>query len=174
MTKTEERIAKLEGKVRGLSIVVVLLSTLFCYSVMSGNLTIAGKGVAAKVVPPEAIEAQAFVLKDKNGNIRGMWSAEDLTSTFAIAYKEKYPSIVMSVSEKAATINVSDRLQNQVAIGVNDKQRSIIVGNKNWQTLVGLISTNKEARVELSSQLVKRILSTDMPAPAEKKETQGK
>ena len=169
MKKTEDRIHRLEQKVKGLTIALCGLSVLFCFSVLTGNMRVFNTPHAAARNVPESIEAQAFILKDKEGNIRGMWSAEDLTSTFAIAYKEKYPSIVMAVSEKAATVTVSDRLQNQVAIGVNDKQRSVTVGNKNWQTLVGLIATNKEARMELSSQQGKRIISTEQQKTPAKK-----
>lgn len=160
MKSLEKRIEILEGKVKVLTCMVILFGLLFGLSLMVGPTSLATQAGAAASAP-KVVEAEAFILKDREGNIRGMWSAEDLTTTFAVAYKEQYPSIVLSVSEKAATMNIRDRLQNQVAIGVNDQRRSLIVGNKNWKTLIGMTATNTKAELEVSSQAFRQVITTE-------------
>ncbi len=183
MQEIEKRLLELEKKVKKLNLTVTVLSTLFVMAVGFGKISFENASYAQKIrrdtpdvatssIPnqfgygqqsnPRVIEAEAFVLKDKNGKLRGMWSAESNNTTFAFAYKEKDPSIVMSVGDNYASLALNDERNNKVSLGVNNKFRSISItddkeGNRFYvgatdENTVSELLAKKEVKVSVSGK----------------------
>ena len=76
---------------------------------------------------PKVVEGEVFILKDSQGNIRGVWSADDETTSFAMTYKENHPIIGMAVDQSNATVSLTDARQGKISLSLADSIRSISI-----------------------------------------------
>ena len=129
MQVLEDRIKYLEKRVGFLNKVIVLTCILLvsfvffrAFELELGTQASAQGGFvieASKV--PALIEAQSFVLKDRDGNIRGMWSADDASTTLASAYKGQLPAVVIKVDKKDAFVSVNGSDNNKAVLGIDEQ-----------------------------------------------------
>ncbi|MBO4520497.1 MAG: hypothetical protein J5787_04760 [Alphaproteobacteria bacterium] len=137
MENLELRIQKLEKKYNTLKYSVLFLMCFAAYAGMSGTTKLsvsahaqqrseASKEKAAAGVPL-VVEAEVFLLKDAAGKIRGVWSADDTTTSFAMMHKDKYPIIAMAVDRKNASMSLTDVYSGKISIGLNDSIRSVAI-----------------------------------------------
>ena len=78
---------------------------------------------------PSVVEAEVFLLKDSSGKIRGIWSADDDTTSFAMMHKEKNPIIAMAVDSQNASLSLTDVLGGKISVSLNDSIRSIAIAD---------------------------------------------
>ena len=170
MENLELRIQKLEKKCRALKYSVLSLMCFAAYAGLSGSVTINSSAHAQQqqnahqaekeaAGVPVVVEAEVFLLKDSAGNIRGIWSADDNTTSFAMMHKEKNPIIAMAVDYKNASLSLTDAYGGKISVGLNDAIRSLAITdetkkNNIYLGLTGsgaaafdLISTNNAAVV---------------------------
>ena len=76
---------------------------------------------------PKVVEGEIFILKDSQGNIRGVWSADDETTSLAMTYKENHPIIGMAVDQSNATLSLTDSRQGKISLSLADSIRSISI-----------------------------------------------
>ena len=157
MENLELRIQKLEQKYRKLKYSVLFLTGFAVYAGLSGTATIGSLAVAqqknaAKTEKeaagvPVVVEAEVFLLKDAAGNIRGVWSVDGDTTSFAMKYKEKYPIIAMAVDRKNASMSLTDVYGGKISVGLNDSIRSIAImdDTKKNNIYLGLTGTGEAA-----------------------------
>ena len=135
MENLELRIQKLEKKYNTLK---YLVTGLMCFAVYTGltgiktNTAAFAQQKGAEIDKEEAgvpivVEAEVFLLKDSAGNIRGVWTADNDTTSFAMMHKNKYPIIAMAVDRKNATFSLTDVYSGKISLGLTDSIRSIAV-----------------------------------------------
>ena len=73
------------------------------------------------------VEGQIFILKDAQGNIRGVWSADDETTSFSMTYKKNHPIIGMAVDQANATMSLTDSRQGKISLSLADSIRSLSI-----------------------------------------------
>lgn len=78
---------------------------------------------------PVVIEAEAFILKDSFGRIRGVWTADDEATTFALMHKDKLPIMAMAVDNKNASLSLTDVYSGKISLSLNNSVRSISVSD---------------------------------------------
>ena len=136
MENLELRIQKLEKKYRALKYSVLFLMGFTAYAGLNGNIAINSSAHAQQAAEkiskdeagvPSVVEAEVFLLKDSGGNIRGIWSADDDTTSFAMMHKEKNPIIAMAVDRKNASMSLTDVYEGKISVGLNDSVRSIAI-----------------------------------------------
>lgn len=160
MQDLELRVQDLEQKCRTLKRWIGGLTCCMVLAAMSGAATLNRSANAAteKAVTPQelglpsVVEAQVFMLKDSEGNIRGIWNADDTTTSFAMMHKGKFPIIAMAVDNKNASLGLTDVYKGKINIGLNNSIRSIAVSddtNKN-SVYMGLTGSG-EASIDLVS-----------------------
>ncbi|MBR4126393.1 MAG: hypothetical protein IKR09_02305 [Alphaproteobacteria bacterium] len=170
MENLELRIQKLEKKYRTLKYSVLSLMCFAAYAGLSGTVTVNSSAHAQQqqnahqaekeaAGVPTVVEAEVFLLKDSAGTIRGIWSADDNTTSFAMMHKDKNPIIAMAVDHKNASLSLTDVYGGKISVGLNDAIRSLAITdetkkNNIYLGLTGsgaaafdLISTNNAAVV---------------------------
>ncbi len=161
----EKSISTLELKVKKLSYAVIGLSVMLCISIFSNlfELDVADASAQGYIITPPnvpmAVEAQSFILKDAQGNIRGMWSAEDKNTTFATSFKGNKPFISLQADDDKATLTMGDKKNNQIFLTSSTQNgQSLTMGNINNASHNVLLShVNDEANFELISAKTSRI-----------------
>lgn len=78
---------------------------------------------------PVVVEAEAFILKDSFGRIRGVWTADDEATTFALMHKDKLPIMAMAVDNKNASLSLTDVYSGKISLSLNNSVRSISVSD---------------------------------------------
>ena len=170
MENLETRVQHLEKKCRFLTRSVAALVCFAAYASFSGGLTI-NRPATAQASPedqlkaavqafskegeakiPAVVEAQVFVLKDDEGQIRGVWSADNQTTSFAMMHKGKFPVAAMSVDEKNASLSLTDVYQGKINMSLVNSVRSISVTDdtRNNNIYLGLTG-NGTASVDVVS-----------------------
>jgi len=162
----EMRIAVLERKVRYLSVGIVTIGVFLIGAIILGNISFENSAVAQQIrrdnevytssIPSgqntmQEVKARAFVLVDAKGKTRGMWTAENNNTTLGLGYANKDPSVVLSVGEDYATVNVSDKSGNTVAIAADEKFRSIVIAENRDGNRVYLGSSGRDTIAEFKS-----------------------
>ena len=136
MENLELRIQKLEKKYRALKYSVVFLMCFVAYAGLNGTTGVNLSAFAqqnpdadarAEAGIPTVVEAEVFLLKDNRGNIRGVWTADDTTTSFAMMHQEKYPIIAMAVDRKNASLSLTDVYGGKISVGLNDSIRSVAI-----------------------------------------------
>ncbi|MCQ2966612.1 MAG: hypothetical protein MJ250_07765 [Alphaproteobacteria bacterium] len=133
MQDLEQRLQQLEKKCKNMRRALVALTGVTILTVLSGAVSPRLSAIAAeeeKVNPkdigiPTIVEAQIFMLKDSEGNIRGIWTADDTTTSFAMMQKGKFPIISMAVDNKNASMSLTDVYKGKISLGLNNSVRSI-------------------------------------------------
>lgn len=173
MENLETRVQHLEKRCRILTRSVAALVCFAAYASFSGGLTInrsataqspeaeqlnaalqsysSGKeGEEQKI--PTVVEAQVFVLKDSTGQIRGVWNADNQTTSFAMMHKGKFPVAAISVDDKNASLSLTDVYQGKINMSLVNSVRSISVTDdtKNNNIYLGLTG-NGAASIDLVS-----------------------
>lgn len=172
MENLELRIEKLEKKYRTLTHCLAALMCFVAYAGFSGALTMnrlakaqtaggapaaapadgaqEGDGVQLKI--PTVVEAQVFVLKDSEGRIRGVWNADDQTTSFAMMHKEKYPIAAISVDRKNASFSLTDVYKGKINLSLVNSVRSVSVTDDTNDNNIYLgLSGNGEASFDMVS-----------------------
>ncbi len=166
MDNINKTVVELEKKINKLSRITFILGVLLCVSFFcnffSVDLNSASAGPGYVIAPPNvvpAIEAQSFILKDAQGNIRGMWSADEHSTTFATSYRKKQPFISMNVNEDEAVLAISDDKNNQILLSSSDLNGQMLtMGNINSPSHNVLLGYNgDEVNFELLSIGASRI-----------------
>ena len=124
MQDLELRVQTLEQKCRTLKRYVVGLTCCAVLAALSGAASLNRSANAAgeeEIDPkdigiPAVVEAQVFMLKDSSGNIRGIWNADDTTTSFAMMHKGKFPIIAMAVDNKNASMSLTDVYKGKINI----------------------------------------------------------
>ena len=138
MENLELRIQKLEKKYRTLKYLVTGLICFSAYTGLTGSTMDrsafaqqqGGRQQEIKKEDagiPVVVEAEVFLLKDSAGNIRGVWTADNDTTSFAMMHKDKYPIAAMAVDSKNATLSLTDVYSGKISIGLTDSIRSIAI-----------------------------------------------
>lgn len=142
MEDLELRIQKLEKKYRTLKYLVTGLMCFAAYTGLTGATMNSSafaqqrKGQTAKQGEeidkkdagiPVVVEAEVFLLKDSGGNIRGVWTADNDTTSFAMMHKDKYPIAAIAVDRKNATLSLTDVYAGKISVGLTDSIRSIAI-----------------------------------------------
>ena len=136
MENLELRIQKLEKKYRVLKYSVLFLMCFTAYAGLNGKIAVNSSAHAQQNPDqiskddagiPSVVEAEVFLLKDTAGNIRGIWSADEDTTSFAMMHKDKYPIIAMAVDSKNASMSLTDVYGGKISAGLNDSVRSIAI-----------------------------------------------
>lgn len=175
MENLELRIENLEKKCRTLTHCLVALMCFTAYAGFSGALTMnrlakaqtaggtAGAPAAApadgaqeasgvQLKIPTVVEAQVFVLKDSEGRIRGVWNADDQTTSFAMMHKEKYPIAAISVDRKNASFSLTDVYKGKINLSLVNSVRSIsLTDDTNDNNIYMGLSGNGEASFDMVS-----------------------
>ncbi len=176
MENLELRIEKLEKRYRTLTHCLAVLMCFIAYAGFSGALTMnrlakaqtaggapgtpaaapadgaeeGAGGVQLKI--PTVVEAQVFVLKDSEGRIRGVWNADDQTTSFAMMHKEKYPIAAISVDRKNASFSLTDVYKGKINLGLVNSVRSIsLTDDTNDNNIYLGLSGNGEASFDMVS-----------------------
>lgn len=160
MQDLELRVQTLEKKCRALKQYVVGLTCCAVLAAMSGAVSLnrsakadAGDEINPKDIGiPAVVEAQVFMLKDAAGNIRGIWNADDATTSFAMMHKGKFPIIAMAVDNKNASMALTDVYKGKINIGLSNSIRSMSVTDDTGQNNIylGLTGTG-EASIDMVS-----------------------
>lgn len=172
MENLETRVQHLEKRCRILTRSVAALVCFAAYASFSGGLTInrsataqspeagqlnaalqsysSGEGEEQKI--PTVVEAQVFVLKDSTGQIRGVWNADNQTTSFAMMHKGKFPVAAISVDDKNASFSLTDVYQGKINMSLVNSVRSISVTDdtKNNNIYLGLTG-NGAASIDVVS-----------------------
>lgn len=173
MENLESRVQHLEKKCRILTRSVAALACFAAYAAFSGGLTMnknataqsaqeaqlsaalkaysSGKeGEPQKI--PTVVEAQVFVLKDSSGQIRGVWNADEQTTSFAMMHKGKFPVAVMSVDDKNASLSLTDVYQGKINMSLVNSVRSISVTDDTRRNNIYLgLTGNGSAAIDMVS-----------------------
>lgn len=173
MENLESRVQHLEKKCRILTRSVAALACFAAYAAFSGGLTMnknataqsaqdaqlsaalkaysAGKeGEPQKI--PTVVEAQVFVLKDSSGQIRGVWNADEQTTSFAMMHKGKFPVAAMSVDDKNASLSLTDVYQGKINMSLVNSVRSISVTDDTRRNNIYLgLTGNGSAAIDMVS-----------------------
>ena len=153
MENLELRIQKLEKKYRTLK---YLVTGLMCFAVYTGlngasmNLSAfaqqkenQGDEINKKDAGiPLVVEAEVFLLKDSGGNIRGVWTADEATTSFAMMHKDKYPIAAMSVDHKNAVLSLTDVYAGKISVGLTDSIRSIAITDDTKKNNIYLLNND--------------------------------
>ena len=160
MQDLELRVQTLEQKCRTLKRYVVGLTCCAVLAALSGAASLNRSANAAgeeEIDPkdigiPSVVEAQVFMLKDSSGNIRGIWNADDTTTSFAMMHKGKFPIIAMAVDNKNASMSLTDVYKGKINIGLNNSIRSMSVTDDTGKNNIymGLTGTG-EASIDMVS-----------------------
>ena len=160
MQDLELRVQTLEQKCRTLKRYVVGLTCCAVLAALSGAASLNRSANAAgeeEIDPkdigiPAVVEAQVFMLKDSSGNIRGIWNADDTTTSFAMMHKGKFPIIAMAVDNKNASMSLTDVYKGKINIGLNNSIRSMSVTDDTGKNNIymGLTGTG-EASIDMVS-----------------------
>ena len=160
MQDLELRVQTLEKKCRALKQYVVGLTCCAVLAAMSGAVSLnrsakadAGDEINPKDIGiPAVVEAQVFMLKDAAGNIRGIWNADDATTSFAMMHKGKFPIIAMAVDNKNASMSLTDVYKGKINIGLSNSIRSMSVTDDTGKNNIylGLTGTG-EASIDMVS-----------------------
>lgn len=160
MQDLELRVQTLEKKCRALKQYVVGLTCCAVLAAMSGAVSLnrsakadAGDEINPKDIGiPAVVEAQVFMLKDAAGNIRGIWNADDATTSFAMMHKGKFPIIAMAVDNKNASMALTDVYKGKINIGLSNSIRSMSVTDDTGKNNIylGLTGTG-EASIDMVS-----------------------
>lgn len=160
MQDLELRVQTLEQKCRTLKRYVVGLTCCAVLAALSGAASLNRSANAAgeeEIDPkdigiPAVVEAQVFMLKDSAGNIRGIWNADDTTTSFAMMHKGKFPIIAMAVDNKNASMSLTDVYKGKINIGLNNSIRSMSVTDDTGKNNIymGLTGTG-EASIDMVS-----------------------
>lgn len=161
MENLELRIQKLEKKYRTLKYLVTGLMCFAAYTGLTGasmNLSAVAQqrnqgGINKKDAGiPVVVEAEAFLLKDTEGNIRGVWTADDATTSFAMMHQGKYPIAAIAVDRKNAVFSLTDAYAGKISVGLTDSIRSIAImdDTKKNNIYLGLTGSG-EASLDLVS-----------------------
>ena len=160
MQDLELRVQTLEQKCRTLKRYVVGLTCCAVLAAVSGAVSLNRTANAAgeeEIDPkdigiPSVVEAQVFMLKDSAGNIRGIWNADDTTTSFAMMHKGKFPIIAMAVDNKNASMSLTDVYKGKINIGLNNSIRSMSVTDDTGKNNIymGLTGTG-EASIDMVS-----------------------
>lgn len=156
MENLELRIQKLEQKYRVLKYSVVFLMCFAAYAGLSGKTTVGssalaqqgpGQSIKEAAGIPTVVEAEVFLLKDSEGAIRGVWTADSDATSFAMMHKQKYPIIAMAVDRKNASMSLTDVYSGKISIGLNDSIRSVAImdDTKRNNIYLGLTGTGAAA-----------------------------
>lgn len=96
---------------------------------------------------PVVVEAEVFLLKDSKGNIRGVWTADDEATSFAMMHKEKQPIIAMAVDSKNASMSLTDVYSGKISMGLTDSIRSFTImdDTKKNNIYLGLTASGEAA-----------------------------
>ena len=168
MDNMETRVAVLEKKVKYLSAGIVTICFFLIGVIVFGNISFENYATAQQIrrdnevytssIPSgqnataQEIRARAFVLVDARGKTRGMWTAENNNTTLGLGYGDnKDPSVVLSVGEDYASVVVSDRNGNAVAMSSDEKLRSVAITENQDGNRVYLGSSGRETMVEFKS-----------------------
>ncbi len=135
MENLELRIQQLEKKYRTLKYLVTGLTCFAVYTGLAGapvNTSFAQQKKDEEISKADAgipvvVEAEVFMLKDSAGNIRGIWTADNDTTSFAMMHKDKYPIAAMAVDRKNATLSLTDVYAGKISLGLTDSIRSIAI-----------------------------------------------
>lgn len=135
MENLELRIQLLEKKYRTLKYLVAGLTCFAVYTGLAGapvNTSFAQQKNDEEIKKADAgipvvVEAEVFMLKDAAGNIRGIWTADNDTTSFAMMHKDKYPIAAMAVDRKNATLSLTDVYAGKISLGLTDSIRSIAI-----------------------------------------------
>lgn len=135
MENLELRIQQLEKKYRTLKYLVTGLTCFAVYTGLAGapvNTSFAQSKKAEEINKTDAgipvvVEAEVFMLKDAAGNIRGIWTADNDTTSFAMMHKDKYPIAAIAVDRKNATLSLTDVYAGKISLGLTDSIRSIAI-----------------------------------------------
>lgn len=135
MENLELRIQQLEKKYRTLKYLVTGLTCFAVYTGLAGapvNTSFAQQKKDEEINKTDAgipvvVEAEVFMLKDAAGNIRGIWTADNDTTSFAMMHKDKYPIAAMAVDRKNATLSLTDVYAGKISLGLTDSIRSIAI-----------------------------------------------
>ena len=160
MQDLELRVQILEKKCRALKQYVVGLTCCAVLAATSGAVSLnrsAKADDADNINPkdigiPAVVEAQVFMLKDSAGNIRGIWNADDATTSFAMMHKGKFPLIAMAVDNKNASMSLTDVYKGKINIGLSNSIRSMSVTDDTGKNNIylGLTGTG-EASIDMVS-----------------------
>lgn len=160
MQDLELRVQTLEKKCRALKQYVVGLTCCAVLAAMSGAVSLnrsakadAGDEINPKDIGiPAVVEAQVFMLKDAAGKIRGIWNADDATTSFAMMHKGKFPIIAMAVDNKNASMALTDVYKGKINIGLSNSIRSMSVTDDTGKNNIylGLTGTG-EASIDMVS-----------------------
>lgn len=164
MENLELRVRKLEKKYNFLKNSVLFLMFFAAYAGVTGTAKIdfpafaqqksgAGKAEAEQQKAkeeagiPVVVEAEVFLLKDAKGNVRGIWTADDDTTSFAMMHLDKYPIIAMAVDSKNASLSLTDTYSGKISLGLTDSIRSfsIMDDTKKNNIYLGLTGTGEAA-----------------------------
>ncbi len=167
MEDLEQRIQKLERKYRTLKYSVLGLFCFAAYAGLSGatmnaaafaqqkpadaqnaEAAAAAKGVSKEEAGiPVVVEAEVFLLKDSSGNIRGVWTADGDTTSFAMMHKDKFPIAAMAVDRKNASLSMTDVYGGKISLGLADSVRSVSItdDSKKNNIYLGLTGSGEAA-----------------------------
>lgn len=160
MQDLELRVQTLEKKCRALKQYVVGLTCCAVLAAMSGAVSLNRSANAAdgdNIDPkdigiPAVVEAQVFMLKDSAGNIRGIWNADDSTTSFAMMHKGKFPIIAMAVDNKNASMSLTDVYKGKINIGLSNSIRSMSVTDDTGKNNIYMgLSGTGEASIDMVS-----------------------
>ena len=166
MENLELRIQKLERKYSTLKYSVLFLMCFAAYAGVSGAVKVGSSAFAQQrgdysTLPtyeristekdeagiPIVVEAEVFLLKDSEGNIRGVWTADDEATSFAMMHKDKYPIIAMAVDSQNASMSLTDVYSGKISLGLNNSIRSLAItdDSKKNNIYLGLTGTGEAA-----------------------------
>ncbi len=166
MDNMEIRVAVLEKKVKYLSAGIVTICFFLIGVIVFGNISFENYAAAQQIrrdnevytssIPAgqntvQEVRARAFVLIDAKGKTRGMWTAENNNTTLGLGYANKDPSVVLSVGEDYASVIVSDKSGNTVAMSSDDKLRSVAITENQDGNRVYLGTSGKDTIAEFKA-----------------------
>jgi len=113
----EERLGKLEDQNRRLKWSVVTLFVAFSAVIVMGQAT----------PSPHIVEAQKFVLKDANGNVRGWFGIIGKGSEMTLGNANAQPMIILEVSTDSADLHFYGSGSSGMNLAINSGDPSISI-----------------------------------------------
>lgn len=108
---------------------------------------------------PKVVEGEIFILKDSQGNIRGVWTADDETTSFAMTYKEDVPIIGMSVDQSSAVMTLKDSRGGKIALSLANSIRSVSVWDDTEKNYIYMgLTGSGDAALDVVSELSSSML----------------
>ena len=108
---------------------------------------------------PKVVEGEIFILKDSQGNIRGVWTADDETTSFAMTYKEDVPIIGMSVDQSSAVLSLKDSRGGKIALSLANSIRSVSVWDDTEKNYIYMgLTGSGDAALDVVSELTSSML----------------